>query len=91
MMTTGKETAENAARTIGLLEEAIRVLGQRLDDEKKARAAFSPAELADAVRFYYQDFRQLSKKDLGAEDAERLYEVLAYVFAEMKKAGVPLK
>lgn len=91
MMTSKKETVENAARTIGLLEEALRVLDKRLHDEKKERAAFSPAELADAVRFYYQDFRQLSKKDLGAEDAERLYEVLAYVFAEMKKAGVPLQ
>ena len=91
MMTSKKETAENAARTIGLLEEALRVLDKRLHDEKKERAAFSPAELADAVRFYYQDFRQLSKKDLGAEDVERLYEVLAYVFAEMKKAGVPLQ
>ncbi len=91
MMIPGQETAEKAARTIGLLEEALRVMDKRLDDEKKARAAFSAEELADAVRFYYQDFRQLSKKDLGAEDAERLYEVLAYVFAEMKKAGVPLK
>ena len=90
-MKHGKETAEKAARTIGLLEDALCVLNKRLEDEKKARAAFSPEKLADAVRFYYQDFRRLSKKNLDAEEAERLYDVLAYVFAEMKKAGVPLK
>lgn len=89
-MTAKKETAENAAHTIGLLEDALRVLVKRLEDEKKERATFSSEELANAVRFYYQDFCRLSKENLGAEDAERLYEVLAYVFAQMQKSGVPL-
>ncbi len=89
-MTAKKETAENAARTIGLLEDAIRVMDKRLADEKKERASFSSEELADAVRFYYQDFCRISKENLDVEDAERLYEVLAYVFAQMQKSGVPL-
>lgn len=47
-------------------------------------------ELSDKLSFYYKDIKALSPKDLGAEDAARLYQILDYTYKTLKKAGIRL-
>lgn len=82
---------ETAARTGGLWEEAFCVSDKRLEGEKKARAAFSLAGEAEAVRFFDWDFRQLLQKNFGAADAERPADVPICAFVAMPKVGVVRK
>ena len=82
---------EDAAEAISALSAAVRVLQKKLSEERAACEEFDAAGLASSVQYYYDDFKTLDASALSAEDAQRLYGVLSYVFQEMKKAGEALQ
>ncbi len=46
---------------------------------------------ADHLQYYYRDFLAINRKYLDREDAERLYEVLKFLFNDLKKEGIVSK
>ncbi|MDY6084791.1 MAG: hypothetical protein SPI25_06050 [Dialister sp.] len=48
-------------------------------------------ELSDKLSFYYKDFSAMDGKWVTAEDGERMYHILGYVFDTLKKTGVEFK
>lgn len=46
---------------------------------------------AEHLQFYYQDYLSIDRRHIDREEAERLYEVLKYLFAVLKKEGVVSK
>lgn len=47
-------------------------------------------ELEKKLGFYCKDLKKLDEKNLTAEDSEILYNILAYTFKTLKKAGLKL-
>ena len=81
--------AERDAR-IAALEEKTRLLHEQKEEAESGKT-LPESELAPRLQFYYRDFLRVSPKKLTAEDAARLYEVLKYLFRELKKAGLVIK
>lgn len=78
-----KALSEKAAAIAELKDELARLRSERDGGECASREA-----LAAALQFYYEDFRKISQKKLTAEDADRLYGVLKYVFDELRRADI---
>lgn len=77
---------------IAHLKEENATLQQRWNDAALSHGRAVPySELAKALAFYYRDFEEIDRSKLTAEDAERLYEVLKYVFEKLKSAGIDLR
>lgn len=80
--------AERDARIAALEAELHREAERRRAAEA---APLSEDELALRLQYYYRDFLRVDPKRLGKEDAERLYEVLKYLFGELRKSGLVVK
>lgn len=78
-----KALAEKDALIAELKEELARLRSERDGGESISREA-----LASSLQFYYDDFRSISQKKLTAEDADRLYGVLKYLFGELRRADI---
>ncbi len=77
---------------IAHLKEENATLQQRWNDAALSHGRAVPySELTKALSFYYRDFEGIDRSKLTAEDAERLYEVLKYVFEKLKSAGIDLR
>lgn len=59
-------------------------------NEEFGKPFLSSGELAEKLRFYYQDMKKVDAKNLTAEDSETLYNILDYTFKALKKAGLKL-
>ena len=75
---------------IAQLEEALRLLEERRRREAEG-PALSEDALAGRLQYYYRDFLNVDASRLGKEDADRLYEVMKYLFGELRKAGFVVK
>lgn len=74
------------------LKEENAILQERWNGAAAAQGKAVPySELSKALSFYARDFADIDRSKLTAEDAERLYDILAYVFKKLKQAGVDLK
>lgn len=77
---------------ISHLKEENALLQQRWNEAALSHGRAVPyGELTKALSFYYRDFESIDPEKLTAEDAERLYGVLRYVFQKLKDAGVELR
>lgn len=77
---------------ISHLKEENALLQQRWNEAALSHGRAVPyGELTKALSFYYRDFETVDPAKLTAEDADRLYEVLKYVFEKLKAAGVELR
>lgn len=77
-----------------LTEEVFRLQAELSEQKETAGEAPVPdfaGPLADKLSFYYNDFCTLNPKELGEEEAARLYQVMDYTYKSLKKAGIPLK
>lgn len=81
--------AERDAR-IAQLEEALHLLEERRRREAEG-PSLSEDALAGRLQYYYRDFLNVDASRLGKEDADRLYEVMKYLFGELRKAGFVVK
>ena len=59
-------------------------------NEESGKPFLSSVELAEKLRFYYQDMKKVDAKNLTVEDSETLYNILDYTFKALKKAGLKL-
>lgn len=74
------------------LKEENAILQERWNGAAASHGKAVPySELSKALSFYARDFSTINRSKLTAEDAERLYDILAYVFKKLKQAGVELK
>ncbi|WP_299145634.1 hypothetical protein [uncultured Dialister sp.] len=64
------------------------------DEEKEEKTATPSSEVVEELEkklgFYCKDLKKLDEKNLTAEDSETLYNILAYTFKTLKKAGLKL-
>lgn len=74
---------------IAALREELHVIEERR--RAAEQAPLSEDELAVRLQYYYRDFLTVDPKRLEKEDAERLYEVMKYLFGELRKAGLVVK
>lgn len=65
---------------------------QAVKEEEKPAGPSSEVveELEKKLVFYCKDLKKLDEKNLTAEDSETLYNILAYTFKTLKKAGLKL-
>lgn len=65
---------------------------QAVKEEEKPAGSSSEVveELEKKLGFYCKDLKKLDEKNLTAEDSEILYNILAYTFKTLKKAGLKL-
>lgn len=65
---------------------------QAVKEEEKPACPSSEVveELEKKLGFYCKDLKKLDEKNLTAEDSETLYNILAYTFKTLKKAGLKL-
>ena len=65
---------------------------QAVKEEEKPAGPSSEVveELEKKLGFYCKDLKKLDEKNLTAEDSETLYNILAYTFKTLKKAGMKL-
>lgn len=65
---------------------------QAVKEEEKPAGPSSEVveELEKKLGFYCKDLKKLDEKNLTAEDNEILYNILAYTFKTLKKAGLKL-
>lgn len=72
---------------------ALQTEMHRLEERRRAaeQGPIPEDELAVRLQYYYRDFLTVDRSHLEKEDAERLYEVLKYLFGELRKAGLVVK
>ncbi|WP_307972878.1 hypothetical protein [uncultured Dialister sp.] len=88
-------TIESLRNENNELQEKIFQLEAELQAVKEEEKPAGPSsevveELEKKLGFYCKDLKKLDEKNLTAEDSETLYNILAYTFKTLKKAGLKL-
>lgn len=88
-------TTESLRNENNELQEKVFQLEAELQAVKEEEKPAGPSsevveELEKKLGFYCKDLKKLDEKNLTAEDSETLYNILAYTFKTLKKAGLKL-
>lgn len=88
-------TIESLRNENNELQEKVFQLEAELQAVKEAEKPAGPSsevveELEKKLGFYCKDLKKLDEQNLTAEDSEILYNILAYTFKTLKKAGLKL-
>lgn len=88
-------TIESLQNENNELQEKVFQLEAELQAVKEEEKPAGPSsevveELEKKLGFYCKDLKKLDEKNLTAEDSETLYNILAYTFKTLKKAGLKL-
>lgn len=88
-------TIESLRNENNELQEKVFQLEAELQAVKEEEKTAGPSsevveELEKKLGFYCKDLKKLDEKNLTAEDSEILYNILAYTFKTLKKAGLKL-
>ncbi len=88
-------TIESLRNENNELQEKVFQLEAELQAVKEEEKPAGPSsevveELEKKLGFYCKDLKKLDEKNLTAEDSEILYNILAYTFKTLKKAGLKL-
>lgn len=88
-------TIESLRNENNELQEKVFQLEAELQAVKEEEKPAGPSsevveELEKKLGFYCKDLKKLDEKNLTAEDSETLYNILAYTFKTLKKAGLKL-
>lgn len=88
-------TIESLRNENNELQEKVFQLEAELQAVKEEEKPAGPSsevveELEKKLGFYCKDLKKLDEKKLTAEDSEILYNILAYTFKTLKKAGLKL-
>lgn len=88
-------TIESLRNENNELQEKVFQLEEELQAVKEEEKPAGPSsevveELEKKLGFYCKDLKKLDEKNLTAEDSEILYNILAYTFKTLKKAGLKL-
>ena len=88
-------TIESLRNENNELQEKVFQLEAELQAGKEEEKPAGPSsevveELEKKLGFYCKDLKKLDEKNLTAEDSEILYNILAYTFKTLKKAGLKL-
>lgn len=88
-------TIESLRNENNELQEKVFQLEAELQTVKEEEKPAGPSsevveELEKKLGFYCKDLKKLDEQNLTAEDSETLYNILAYTFKTLKKAGLKL-
>lgn len=88
-------TIESLRNENNELQEKVFQLEAELQAVKEEEKPAGPSsevveELEKKLGFYCKDLKKMDEKNLTAEDSEILYNILAYTFKTLKKAGLKL-